>query len=77
MRKAIGKDLSKISLPVVLNEPLSILQRLSEELEYSDLLENASNMQDPHDRMVQVAAFVISGYASSYYRNGAKNFNPL
>lgn len=26
MRKAIGKDLSKISLPVILNEPLSILQ---------------------------------------------------
>ena len=26
MRKAIGKDLSKISLPVILNEPLGILQ---------------------------------------------------
>lgn len=26
LRKAIGKDLSKISLPVILNEPLSILQ---------------------------------------------------
>ena len=77
LRKAIGKDLSKISLPVILNEPLSILQRLCEELEYSDLLETANNIQDPYDRMVYVAAFVISGYASSYYRNGAKNFNPL
>jgi hypothetical protein len=27
--------------------------------------------------MVYVAAFIISGYASSYYRNGRKNFNPL
>ena len=77
LRKAIGKDLSKISLPVILNEPLSILQRLCEEIEYSDLLDTASNLQDPYDRMVYIAAFVISGYASSYYRNGAKDFNPL
>jgi hypothetical protein len=28
----IGKDLSKISMPVTLNEPLSMLQRLCEEL---------------------------------------------
>jgi len=77
MRKAIGKDLSKISLPVILNEPLSILQRLSEELEYTDLLDSASQCQDPFDRMVYVAAFVISSYSSSYYRTGAKNFNPL
>ena len=27
--------------------------------------------------MVYVTAFIISGYASSYYRNGTKNFNPL
>lgn len=27
--------------------------------------------------MVYVAAFIISGYASSYYRGGSKNFNPL
>lgn len=77
LRKAIGKDLSKIALPVILNEPIGILQRLCEELEYSDLLDAASTKQDPYDRMVAMAAFVISGYASSYYRNGAKDFNPL
>lgn len=77
LRKAIGKDLSKIALPVILNEPLGILQRLCEEIEYSDLLDAASTKQDPYDRMVLVAAFIISGYASSYYRNGAKDFNPL
>jgi hypothetical protein len=77
LRKAIGKDLSKISLPVILNEPIGILQRLCEELEYSDLLDAASNMSDQFDRMVYIAAFVISGYSSSNYRTGAKNFNPL
>ena len=35
----IGKDLSKISMPVTLNEPLSVLQRLCEELvSFSSLL---------------------------------------
>ncbi len=46
-------------------------------MEYSDLLDTASNIQDPFDRMIYIAAFVISGYSSSYYRNGAKDFNPL
>ncbi|CAF4387795.1 unnamed protein product, partial [Adineta steineri] len=42
MRKAIGKDLSRIALPVILNEPLGLLQKLCEEMEYSDLLDHAS-----------------------------------
>lgn len=48
----IGKDLSRVSMPVALNEPLSLLQRLSEELEYSELLDIASNIDDPYERMV-------------------------
>ena len=42
LRKNIGKDLSKISMPVTLNEPLGVLQRMCEELEYSELLDAAS-----------------------------------
>jgi hypothetical protein len=41
LRKNIGKDLSRISMPVTLNEPLGVLQRMCEELEYSELLDNA------------------------------------
>ena len=52
LRKNIGKDLSKISMPVSLNEPLSALQRLCEELEYSELLDQASRLDDVYDRMV-------------------------
>ena len=47
-----GKDLSKISMPVTLNEPLSALQRLCEQLEYSELLNEANGLSDPHERMV-------------------------
>lgn len=50
----IGKDLSRVSMPVALNEPLSLLQRLSEELEYSELLDIANQIDDPYERMVSL-----------------------
>ncbi|XP_077997376.1 oxysterol-binding protein-related protein 3-like [Glandiceps talaboti] len=77
LKKNIGKDLSKVSMPVTLNEPLSMLQRLCEEMEYSELLDKASVTEDVYQRMVLVAAFAVSGYASSQYRAGQKPFNPL
>ena len=72
-----GKDLSKISMPVSLNEPLSALQRLCEEMEYSYLLDSASACDNLFDRMVLVACFAVSSYANSYNRAGRKPFNPL
>ncbi|XP_049904736.1 oxysterol-binding protein-related protein 6 isoform X6 [Epinephelus moara] len=77
LRNNIGKDLSKVSMPVELNEPLNTLQRMCEELEYSELLDKAAETEDPFERMVLVAAFAISGYSSTYYRAGSKPFNPL
>ncbi|XP_061090254.1 oxysterol-binding protein-related protein 6 isoform X2 [Conger conger] len=77
LRNNIGKDLSKVSMPVELNEPLNTLQHMFEELEYSELLDKAADTTDPYERMVLVAAFVVSGYSSTYYRAGSKPFNPL
>lgn len=57
----IGKDLSRVSMPVALNEPLSLLQRLSEELEYSDLLDIANHIEDPYERMVRFLSFIGGG----------------
>ncbi|XP_051243934.1 oxysterol-binding protein-related protein 6 isoform X2 [Dicentrarchus labrax] len=73
----IGKDLSRVSMPIALNEPLSLLQRLSEELEYSELLDIANQIDDPYERMVYVAVFSISGYAWATWRYGYKPFNPV
>ncbi|XP_069107379.1 oxysterol-binding protein-related protein 6-like [Argopecten irradians] len=75
--KNLGKDLTKISMPVTLNEPLSMLQRLCEELEYSELVDKAVDIDDPYERMLYIAAFTMSSYASSGYRAGHKPFNPL
>lgn len=38
----IGKDLTKVCLPVYFNEPLSSLQKCFEDLEYSYLIDRAS-----------------------------------
>ncbi|NXX78986.1 OSBL7 protein, partial [Urocolius indicus] len=77
LRSSVGKDLSRVALPVQLNEPLNTLQRLCEELEYSELLDRASRARDPRQRLVYVAAFAVSAYASTYYRAGSKPFNPV
>ncbi|XP_072009859.1 oxysterol-binding protein-related protein 3 isoform X2 [Engystomops pustulosus] len=77
LRNNIGKDLSKVSMPVQLNEPLNTLQRLCEELEYSELLDKAAETQDPFERMVYIATFAVSAYAPSFYRAGSKPFNPV
>uniref|UniRef100_A0A8C9YE87 Oxysterol-binding protein n=1 Tax=Sander lucioperca TaxID=283035 RepID=A0A8C9YE87_SANLU len=77
LRNNIGKDLSKVAMPVQLNEPLNTLQRLCEELEYSELLDTANQTHDPYQRMVYVATFAISAYASTYHRAGSKPFNPV
>ncbi|XP_033926224.1 oxysterol-binding protein-related protein 7 [Melopsittacus undulatus] len=77
LRSSVGKDLSRVALPVQLNEPLNTLQRLCEELEYSSLLDRASRARDPRQRLVYVAAFAVSAYASTYYRAGSKPFNPV
>lgn len=55
LRNNIGKDLSKVAMPVQLNEPLNTLQRLCEELEYSELLDTANQTNDPYQRMVRGA----------------------
>ncbi|KAH9632663.1 hypothetical protein HF086_008490 [Spodoptera exigua] len=75
--KNIGKDLSQISMPVTINEPLNMLQRLCEELEYSELLDSAAECKNPIERMALIAAFAVSAYASSAHRAASKPFNPL
>eukprot|EP01134_Creolimax_fragrantissima_P000779 CFRG0779T1 len=76
LKNFIGKDLSKIPMPVEMNEPLSMLQRLSEDLEYSHLLNSAAKCKTQQERMCYIAAYTVSSYATTYYRTN-KPFNPL
>ncbi|CAN0333898.1 unnamed protein product [Lampetra fluviatilis] len=76
MKNCIGKDLSKIPMPVNFNEPLSMLQRLTEDLEYFDLLDKAAKCESSLEQLCYVAAFSVSSYSTTVYRTG-KPFNPL
>ncbi len=42
LTKAIGIDVTAITLPVTLNEPASFLMRLCEQIQYSDLLDKVT-----------------------------------
>ncbi|XP_031385562.1 oxysterol-binding protein-related protein 1D isoform X2 [Punica granatum] len=75
----IGKDLSGVCLPVYFNEPLSSLQKCFEDLEYSHLVDRALEWGKQGNelmRILNVAAFAVSGYASTEGRQ-CKPFNPL
>lgn len=75
----IGKDLTKVCLPVYFNEPLSSLQKSFEDLEYSYLVDRAYEWGKRGNsllRILNVAAFAVSAYASTEGRI-CKPFNPL
>ncbi|KAI0408816.1 Oxysterol-binding protein-domain-containing protein [Xylaria palmicola] len=79
VRKNVGKDLSTISMPVSANEPTSMLQRVAEQLEYAQLLDQASHQKVPRDRLLFVTAFAISAFSVNRAKERAirKPFNPL
>jgi len=80
LRKNVGKDLSSISMPVSSNEPISLLQRVSEILEYSTLLDKAtSKTKSSTERLIHVTAFAISNLSSARVKERAirKPFNPM
>ncbi|KAK5968229.1 hypothetical protein GCK32_020892 [Trichostrongylus colubriformis] len=55
MKNCIGKELSKIPMPVNFSEPLSVLQRITEDLEYASLLETAANLVSSPSALLPVS----------------------
>lgn len=77
LKESLGKDLTHITLPFFFNEPLSVLQKTMEDLEYADLLNKAAGKPPQSiERMLYVAAFAISSYSGTNNRF-LKPFNPL
>ena len=80
LRKNVGKDLSTIAMPVTANEPLSLLQKLSEQFEYSELLDTAVNANpETGERLLYVTAFALSSFSSVRVKERTirKPFNPM
>ena len=77
IKEMVGKDLTRVCLPVYFNEPLSALELTAEDLEYSELLDiAASHPAGSMERIVNIMAFAISPYSSTDGRT-SKPFNPL
>jgi len=76
LKSMIGKDMTRMTLPVSFNEPTSLLYRTGEDMEYAHLLDQAADRTDSLERMLYVAAFASSEFASTIGRV-AKPFNPL
>ncbi|KAL3676842.1 hypothetical protein R1sor_026790 [Riccia sorocarpa] len=76
LKNAIGKDLNHITMPATINEPLSVLQKCAEEMQYRYLLERAAHEEDSVKRLLWVSTFACASYHGSIHRD-AKPFNPL
>lgn len=71
------QDLTRMPIPINFSEPLSMLQRMCEDLEYFELLEEAQSLtDDPARRLLFIAAFAITSYSGTDKRT-SKPFNPL
>lgn len=76
MQKYIGSDVtSMVTLPVLIFEPMTMLQRMAELMEYSHLLDLADECNDPHMRLVYAASWFISLYYAC--QRAWKPFNPI
>ncbi|ORX96527.1 hypothetical protein K493DRAFT_217361, partial [Basidiobolus meristosporus CBS 931.73] len=76
MKGSMVKDLHRMNFPIQLHEPLSMLQRFAEQMEYSELLDTAAAQEDSTERLLWVTIFAMSSYASTQKRF-RKPFNPL
>jgi hypothetical protein len=80
LRKNVGKDLSTIAMPVSSNEPTSLLQRVAEQMEYSELLDAAAQSDsDANARLLNITAFAISSFSGARVKERAmrKPFTPM
>ena len=61
LKNNIGKDLSQMTLPVHFNEPLSLLQKQAESMEYFEFLKKANHCDNQYLRLMYVFAFLYMG----------------
>ena len=76
VKDSVGKDFSKMSVPVYFNEPLNLLQKAAQYNEYTDVLDKACQEKDQLKRLAYVAAWSATEL-QSIEKSSLKPFNPL
>ncbi|CAK9139490.1 unnamed protein product [Ilex paraguariensis] len=76
MREYVGSDItSMVTLPVFIFEPMTMLQKMAELMEYSHILDQADECEDPYMQLVYASSWAISVYYA--YQRTWKPFNPI
>ncbi|PKU76056.1 oxysterol-binding protein-related protein 3A [Dendrobium catenatum] len=76
MQNYIGADItSLVTLPVIIFEPMTMIQKMAELMEYCHLLDLADETDDPYMRLVYASSWAISVYVA--YQRTWKPFNPI
>ena len=76
LKQNLGKDLTKITMPVYLNEPQSMIQKVTEYLHYADCFRLANKHSDRYMRLSYITAGFFMYYAHTINRL-KKPFNSL
>ena len=76
IKEFVGRDLTRITLPITMNEPLSLLHKIPECYGVTQIIPFAIKASDPVDRLEQLAAHFAVSQSSHSYRT-FKPFNPL
>lgn len=72
----VGMDItSLVTVPVWIMEPFSVVQRMAEIMEYTELLDRADMCEDRFQRLALVTAFCVTPYGAS--ERPWKPFNPI
>lgn len=76
IKDSIGKDISKLTVPVYMNKPQSLLQTCATSMEYINLLDKACAQAEQVRRLAIVSVFGAT-MTQSCERDANKPFNPL
>lgn len=77
LKQCVDKELYRFTLPIIWNEPLSLLQRMAENTKYANsILSKAAISKDPIERMKLIATYIVSSI-SMHGNRLSKPFNPL
>lgn len=76
LKDCIGKDLSRIAMPVYINEPISMLQKKAQFLEFAKYLRMANNAENKVMRLAYIMCFFYAMLPASALTS-RKPFNPL
>ncbi|CDW78464.1 oxysterol-binding protein [Stylonychia lemnae] len=76
IKDSIGKDITKMSVPVYFNDPTNILQKCASSMEYNNIIDQAIDQQDPIRRLAFIAVYSTT-LLTVIEKNTTKPFNPL